>query len=689
MNSGARSQRDGRTRALLEGLPYTPLQHFALYFYAALLRVVARAASHHGSLAAARESLPFLTGYLEELQELGLGDIHSEDVCASWTDALLEWESDAPCPLPLIALRHAAALSVEDITLLVQVGLPDEDPRIGRVYDLLQGGVGERRITMPLLAASWPPDEGFDARAAVHRLSALGLVEGPSGDGGVIRPCSVVWDALRGSDAMSCSWMRFEAHDQLPEITGLVLPPALRDEALRAARVLESGAASVLVLRGPRHNGRSTLATAMAAEMGKGVLHVSAMETGADPRWRSAASVACLLGAAIVTSAEPGPSETFTLPDIPGGLAPLFVTLGTSGGLTGALADRTITLRVPVPRPAERELIWRTTLQGDDAGMSRRRLTSGNIVRAARLARASGALDADVSPSARARALCDAVRTLERPGLELLARRVDTASEWSRLAVSAETMAELTSLAARCRQRERLAAVVGPALGGMGPGVRALFKGPSGTGKTLAARLLAGMLGMDLYRVDLASVVNKYIGETEKNLERVFACAEELDVVLLFDEGDALLTQRTGVHSANDRYANLETNYLLQRFESYEGVLLVTTNAGDRIDAAFQRRMDVIVDFPLPDAGERWCIWQLHLPERHEVDDAFLDAAAQRCTLSGGEIRNVALHAALLALEAETPVSARHLEEAIEREYRRQGGQSPLRGRAASRGAWL
>src|SRR5207248_2214342 len=147
---------------------------------------------------------------------------------------------------------------------------------------------------------------------------------------------------------------------------------------------------------------------------------------------------------------------------------------------------------------------------------------------------------------------------------------------------------------------------VGRALSGqLTPGVRALFSGPSGTGKTLAARLLAGRLGMDLYRLDLSAVVNKYIGETEKNLNRAFTLAEELDVILLLDEGDALLTQRTAVQTSNDRYANLETNYLLQRLEAFEGILIVTTNAGDRIDAAFQRRVDVVVEFRTPDAAER------------------------------------------------------------------------------------
>src|SRR6185503_10109577 len=200
----------------------------------------------------------------------------------------------------------------------------------------------------------------------------------------------------------------------------------------------------------------------------------------------------------------------------------------------------------------------------------------------------------------------------------------------------------------RCRHRESLQEQGG---NGANAGVRALLSGPSGTGKTLAARLLGATLQMDLYRVALSSVVNKYIGETEKNLNLVFSRAEELDVILLLDEGDALLTQRTSVQTSNDRYANLETNFLLQRLESFEGILIVTTNAGDRIDNAFQRRMDMLINFPAPDALGRWAIWQLHLPPTHEVDSWFLEEAAGRCSLNGGQIRNAALHASLLALE--------------------------------------
>jgi len=264
--------------------------------------------------------------------------------------------------------------------------------------------------------------------------------------------------------------------------------------------------------------------------------------------------------------------------------------------------------------------------------------------------------------------------------LDTLAAQLETSGDWSELAVSAETLGELRHLESRCCYRERLQQAVGPVLGRqLNAGVRALFSGPSGTGKTLAAKLLASQLQMDIYRLDLSTVVNKYIGETEKSLSQIFSRAEELDVILLLDEGDALLTQRTNVQTSNDRYANLETNYLLQRLESFEGILIVTTNAGDRIDTAFQRRMDVVVNFRAPEAAERWAIWQLHLAETSVVDASRLRELAVRCALTGGQIRNAVLHASVLALSNGGVVDNKHLEAAIRREYRKMGAVCPLR----------
>ena len=236
----------------------------------------------------------------------------------------------------------------------------------------------------------------------------------------------------------------------------------------------------------------------------------------------------------------------------------------------------------------------------------------------------------------------------------------------------------------RCRHRETLPGAAGLAGKAMGVGVRALFTGPSGTGKTLAARLLASELRLDAYRVDLASVVNKFIGETEKNLNRVLTLAEELDVLLVFDEGDALLARRTQVGSSNDRYANLETNYLLQRLEAYEGIAVATTNAAEAIDGAFERRFDVVVEFREPEPAERWQLWQLHLPAGSNVDPQLVRELSARCTLTGGQIRNAAIHAALLALHDGSPLSAGHVEEAVQREYRKQGAVYPLRRNVAA-----
>ncbi|HWS56482.1 MAG TPA: ATP-binding protein, partial [Pyrinomonadaceae bacterium] len=308
----------------------------------------------------------------------------------------------------------------------------------------------------------------------------------------------------------------------------------------------------------------------------------------------------------------------------------------------------------------------------------RLRLTSGNILRAAGLAAARASLEGrdDITRED----VRQAARALNRQALDTLATRVHVEGDWGHLAAGPETLRELRALESRCRHRERLRESVGESFGRqLNCGVRALFGGPSGTGKTLAARLLAASLDMDLYRLDLSSVVNKYIGETEKSLNQLFARAEELDVILLLDEGDALLTQRTSVQSSNDRYANLETNFLLQRLETYEGVIVVTTNAAERIDTAFQRRMDVVIDFRPPEPSERWLIWQLHLPREHAVSREALEEVAHRCALTGGQIRNAVLHASLLALDAGEPVADAHLAAAVQREYRKAGAVCPLR----------
>jgi SpoVK/Ycf46/Vps4 family AAA+-type ATPase len=201
-----------------------------------------------------------------------------------------------------------------------------------------------------------------------------------------------------------------------------------------------------------------------------------------------------------------------------------------------------------------------------------------------------------------------------------------------------------------------------------GLGITALFAGPSGTGKTLAAEVVARELGLDMFVIDLSQVVSKYIGETEKNLRRVFDAAERGGAVLLFDEADALFGKRSEVKDSHDRYANLEVSYLLTRMETYRGLAVLTTNQKKALDAAFTRRLRFVVDFPFPDAGERAQIWRRVIPAEVPVESLEIDRLA-RLTVAGGSIRNIALGAAFLAAEEGAAVSMRHLLASTRAEY--------------------
>jgi SpoVK/Ycf46/Vps4 family AAA+-type ATPase len=219
------------------------------------------------------------------------------------------------------------------------------------------------------------------------------------------------------------------------------------------------------------------------------------------------------------------------------------------------------------------------------------------------------------------------------------------------------------------RQRTRVYQTWGFASkGSRGLGITALFAGASGTGKTMAAEVLAHELKLDLYRIDLSAVVSKYIGETEKNLKRVFDAAEEGGALLLFDEADALFGKRSEVKDSHDRYANIEVSYLLQRMEAYRGLAILTTNMKEALDKAFLRRIRFVVQFPFPDAAQRAAIWQRIYPAQTPVTDLDCAKLAQ-LSIAGGNIRNIALHAAFLAADGEEPVQMKHMLQAARTEY--------------------
>ncbi len=264
-----------------------------------------------------------------------------------------------------------------------------------------------------------------------------------------------------------------------------------------------------------------------------------------------------------------------------------------------------------------------------------------------------------------------------RSGTEMtnLARKVPAARGWDELILPEPPATQLREICNRVALRHRVIDEwgFGRRLSG-GKGVTALFHGHSGTGKTMAAEVIARELKLDLYKIDLSGVVSKYIGETEKNLEHIFTAAENSNVILLFDEADALFGKRSEVRDSHDRYANLEVSYLLQRMEAYEGLSILSTNLRQNLDQAFLRRLAFIVPFPFPDEASRLGIWQGIWPNAAPLDtDVDLKWVANRFLLSGGNIRNAAVAAAFFAAEEKSPVSMAHILRGVQGEFQKMG----------------
>lgn len=277
--------------------------------------------------------------------------------------------------------------------------------------------------------------------------------------------------------------------------------------------------------------------------------------------------------------------------------------------------------------------------------------------------------DSSVSPSSYLTQLWNFCRLHARNQLDDLAQHINATASWDDLVLPTQQRQILSDIAAHLRQRLKVYQEWGFAnKGDRGLGISALFYGASGTGKTMAAGVLANEFRLDLYRIDLSRVVSKYIGETEKNLRRIFDAAETGSAILLFDEADALFGKRTEVKDSHDRHANIEVSYLLQRMEAYQGLAILTTNFPSSLDSAFERRIRFVVEFPSPEAEGRTQIWQRVFPAQTPTQGLNYQRLGQ-LKVAGGNIRNIALNAAFLAAEAGEPVMMKHLLQAAQREY--------------------
>lgn len=343
---------------------------------------------------------------------------------------------------------------------------------------------------------------------------------------------------------------------------------------------------------------------------------------------------------------------------------------------------RVLRLSLPLPDYAQRAAIWRRALGAAsvepgavEAVAGRFRLSTAQIEQAAAIARdAAWQRDPDASP-VHFDDLASAARLVSSGSLGRLAKHVEARHAWDDLVLPSDRIAQLRELCDQFIYRPLVYDTWGfGKRSSLGTGLSALFAGPSGTGKTMAAEVIAGELALDLYKIDLSGVVSKYIGETEKNLERIFEMARDSNAILLFDEADALFGKRSETKDAHDRYANIEISYLLQKIEEYDGVVILTSNLRQNLDEAFLRRLQFTIEFPMPDEEARLAIWRRTLPQAApRQSDIDLEEMARRYRFSGGSIRNVLVNAAFLAARDGQVLGMEHLLWAARREFQKLG----------------
>ncbi len=561
----------------------------------------------------------------------------------------------------------------------------DTDPLFGRAVAHLQRPVGGSRPTIGLLSAAFSGlvDDGNVASALLSGAAIeSGLLQvlnegSPLAEQVIAVPAPISLGlGRRPSDHACVAWpgTTFEKEGA----RSIPLPPSILNEAEKHSKAISAGLQRSLVLR----SGSPAEARAVAAEivkcLGRQAVFIESPRDGRSmsvPRGLAAWLLLC--GRIPVFCFELGPGERKQLPELLRYRGPQLATCGPEG----TLESRGETIpgwTLPIPSRAERTRLWETSIGSRPLArkLAGHRHGSGRIAQLGRLARYQSLLEG--RDRVQIQDIASASWTTEGAGLEALAQPLTHRIPDEALVMTAALRDDLHPLLLRCHGREGLGSGLGvSASTRYHPGVRALFCGPSGTGKTLGAGWLATRLGLPLYRVDLASVTSKYIGETEKNLAQLLARAEHAEVVLLFDEADAMFGKRTDVKDSNDRFANAQTNYLLQRIESFDGIVVLTSNSQSRFDPAFFRRLDAIIEFPVPGPSERRSLWQSHLGAAHSLNPREMNQLSASVDLFGGNIRNAVLTAAVLARSESRQIGYRDVLQGLNDEYRKLGRQLP------------
>jgi SpoVK/Ycf46/Vps4 family AAA+-type ATPase len=615
--------------------------------------------------------------------------------------------------LRLERLQTLFQLSPFEIDILLICLAPEIDLRYERLFGYLQDDIAKRRPSVDLVLNLLSPT--FEVKLAARRHFApyaalfehrlLHLFQEPSQVhppllSKYLKVDTRVVDYLFNDNAMDPQLATYVDHRR-PQtgLATLLLPDDVKQRLLTLAQASRTAErALIFYFQGPYGVGKETTALALCHEIGMNLLAVdgekllNATDLSFENAIQLIAREALLQQAVIFWQGF----DAFLSDERRAWLDLLLQILEKHPVLTilagaslwepaGALHSLPF-MRIEFSRPSytERRQFWPLSLNGNvpvdadvdlDALAAKFRFTPGQIQDATATARNLARWRDPNAGQVTMSDLYTASRLQSNRKLSELARKITPHYTWDDIVLPADRMQQLREIVNQIKYRAKVYEEWGfDHKLAMGKGLNALFSGPSGTGKTMAADIMAGELGLDLYKIDLSNVVSKYIGETEKNLAQIFTEAETSNAILFFDEADALFGKRSEVRDSHDRYANIEISYLLQRMEEYDGMVILATNLSKNLDDAFVRRMHFTLEFPFPDIKHRRGIWQkiwpTETPCSHDLD---LDFMARRFEVTGGNIRNIALAAAFLAADDSGVVNMRHLIRATQREYQKMG----------------
>jgi SpoVK/Ycf46/Vps4 family AAA+-type ATPase len=619
--------------------------------------------------------------------------------------------------LPYIA--ELFSLSPLEVQILIMCIAPEVRRKYDALYAYLQDDITRKRPSIDLVLSILCPLEAdrwrarttlFSEQAPLFRHRILHRIEdphSPSGSSGLAHFLQLDQRMLHYILENNALDERLAEYVTMMHPTG-TLEQALVDPTLKThltnlcqrwfSHPLSGRQPFVFFFQGPSGVGKRDVALGLCAQWGRPFLSVDmklllAGESEVATALRLVFREALLWGAAVYLDlGDLSLSEDMQTKAWAQKLARLVHEYGQLTFLAGELPwsfrgvfhqDSFCSVEFAVPNVSLRQAAWERALWRFPASgrqvwakelASQFRLTPGQIYDAAAWAAQRRAMLGDDAELTRAE-LYAACRHQSHHKLAELGVKLEPRYTWDDLVLPPDRREQLRDLCSQVAHRHRVFGDWGFARKlANGRGVSALFVGPSGTGKTMAAEVIAQELGLDLYKVDLSSVVNKYIGETEKNLAKIFHEAETSNAILFFDEADALFGKRTKISDAHDRYANIETSYLLQRLEAYEGIVILATNLRENMDEAFTRRIKFIVDFPFPDAASRKVIWQTHFPRETPVGaDLDYDWLAQQLQISGGNIKNVVLSAAFFAAADGGRIGMEHILRGARGEFEKLG----------------